>query len=74
MGVYSYEIYLTHMFIIIFGVQIYKNIDLSDGWLIPYSLMLIFISYYVGKITFHRFSEPINIWLRKKTDNKKIQN
>ncbi len=66
MGIYSYEIYLTHMFVVIFGVQIYKYFELSDNYLIPYSLLLVFISYLFGKIIFDYFSEPLNIWLRKK--------
>jgi len=73
MGVYSYEIYLTHMFVIIFGVQIFKNLNLSTNWLIPYSFLLILISHILGKIIFHKFSEPVNIWLRKKWTSKNIK-
>ncbi len=73
MGVYSYEIYLTHMFVIIFGVQLFKSLSLGANWLIPYSLLLILISYYLGKIIFHKFSEPINIWLRKKWKTSSIK-
>lgn len=74
MGIYSYEIYLTHMFVIIFGVQLFKSLELGLNWLIPFSLLLIVISYFLGKIIFHKFSEPINIWLRKKwmTKNTKV--
>lgn len=76
MGVYSYEIYLTHMFVIIFGVQIFNSLNLSANWIIPYSLLLILISYFLGKIIFYKFSEPINIWLRKKgpTNNNILPN
>ena len=70
MGVYSYEIYLTHMFVIIFGVQIFKSLGLNAIWLIPYSLLLILISNFLGKIIFHKFSEPVNIWLRKRWTTK----
>ena len=73
MGIYSYEIYLTHMFVVIFGVQIFNHLNLSENWLIPYSLTLIFISYYLGKKIFHQFSEPVNIWLRKKWATKEIE-
>jgi len=66
MGVYSYEIYLSHMFVVIFGAQIFKNLNLGQNWLIPYTLSLIIISYFLGKITFHGFSEPVNMWLREK--------
>jgi len=73
MGVYSYEIYLTHMFVIIFGAQVFKSLSLGTNWLIPYSLSLILISYFLGKIIFHKFSEPVNIWLRKKWTEKNIK-
>lgn len=66
MGVYSYEIYLTHMFVVIFGVQVFKDLSLDVNWLIPYSLLLIVISYFLGKTIFHKFSEPVNMWLRNK--------
>ncbi|WP_338791240.1 acyltransferase [Bernardetia sp. MNP-M8] len=66
MGVYSYEIYLTHMFVVIFGVQIYKYLELSSNYLIPYSLLLILLSYFLGRIIFNYFSEPLNNWLRRK--------
>lgn len=66
MGIYSYEIYLTHMFVIVFGVQIYKNLDLADHWLVPFSLLLVILSYFLGKLFFHGFSEPMNLWLRKR--------
>lgn len=73
MGVYSYEIYLTHMFVVIFGVQLFKNLGLGTNWLIPYSLLLIFISYFLGKMLFHTFSEPMNIWLRNKWTSKTLK-
>lgn len=66
MGVYSYEIYLTHMFVIVFGAQVFKSLSLGEGWIIPYSLVLIMISYLLGKLVFHQFSEPVNMWLRKR--------
>ncbi len=72
MGVYSYEIYLTHMFVIVFGAKVFKDLALSVNWLIPYSLVLIIISYLLGKIIFHEFSEPLNIWLRKQMNDKNL--
>ncbi|MEP2057980.1 MAG: hypothetical protein ABJJ05_09250 [Maribacter litoralis] len=49
MGIYSYEIYLTQIFVVIFGEQLFKNFSLHVIWLIPYSLILIIISYFLGK-------------------------
>src|SRR6056297_3731216 len=65
MGIYSYEIYLTHMFCIVFGVKIFKNLNLTEQWIVPFSILLIFLSFFIGKITFKYFSEPINLRLRK---------
>lgn len=48
-GIYSYEIYLTHMFVIIFCVKAFKKLDFESGWLIPYILLTIFLAYMLGK-------------------------
>ncbi|SMG36187.1 Peptidoglycan/LPS O-acetylase OafA/YrhL, contains acyltransferase and SGNH-hydrolase domains [Marivirga sericea] len=69
MGIYSYEIYLTHMFIVIFGAQLFEKLSIGSNWLIPYLISLLLISYFLGKIIFHKFSEPVNIWLRRKLNN-----
>ncbi|MEL7124012.1 MAG: acyltransferase, partial [Bacteroidota bacterium] len=74
MGRYSYEIYLTHMFVIIFGHQLYNYFEPGDNWLIPYSLLLIVLSFYLGKLVFNSFSEPLNLWLRKKWSAKTLEN
>jgi peptidoglycan/LPS O-acetylase OafA/YrhL len=66
MGMYSYEIYLSHMFVIIFGAQIFQHFELGPNWLVPTSLLIILISYQLGKFIFKFFSEPLNLWLRKK--------
>lgn len=66
MGVYSYEIYLTHMFVVLLGIGIFKHFELSSNWLIPFSILIISVSYLLGKYTFIYFSEPTNLWLRKK--------
>jgi len=71
MGLYSYEIYLTHMFVVIIGVKIYSHWELDEQWLIPFSLVIILFSYLVGRLVFLYFSEPMNLWLRKKWIEKK---
>ena len=70
MGIYSYEIYLTHMFVIIFGAQLFNSLGLGANWLIPFSLLMILVSYLLGMLIFNNFSEPINLWLRKKWKDK----
>ncbi len=71
MGIYSYEIYLTHMFVILLGASIFKKFELSADWLIPFLLLSILISYLLGKMIYTYFSEPVNNWLREKWLNKK---
>ena len=66
MGIYSYEIYLTHMFVVLLGVEIFKHFELGPNYLIPFSLVIILISYLLGNVVFNYFSEPINTWLRKR--------
>ncbi len=65
-GKYSYEIYLTHMFVIIVGVKFFKYLELNDNWIIPFGLLLITLSYALGKLLFEYFSEPVNMKLRQK--------
>lgn len=65
-GKYSYEIYLTHMFVIILGAKVFKSLSLTEDWLIGFSLLLIAIAFILGKVIFNYFSEPINTWLRQK--------
>ncbi len=69
MGMYSYEIYLTHMFVVLLAVAVFKAFGLDENWLIPFSLLTILGSYWLGKIVFIYFSEPVNSWLRKKYRN-----
>lgn len=66
MGIYSYEIYLSHMFVIILGARLFKRLDLSSDWLIPFLLLNIVASYFLGKLIFTYFSEPLNLRLRKR--------
>lgn len=66
MGIYSYEIYLTHMFVVLVGAKVYKAFNLGSSWLMPFSLLIILLSYFLGLILFRHFSEPINVWLRNR--------
>lgn len=66
MGIYSYEIYLTHMFVVILSASLFGKLELGVNWLIPFLVLSIVASYLLGKIIFKYFSEPINQKLRKK--------
>jgi peptidoglycan/LPS O-acetylase OafA/YrhL len=73
LGIYSYEIYLTHMFVIILMASIYSEFELNDKWLIPFLLFSVLISYLTGQLIFNYFSDPVNNWLRtKRIENKKM--
>lgn len=64
MGQFSYEIYLTHMFVVLVGAAIYRFMSLDQGWLIPVSVGLIMVSYWLSKVIHLYFSDPINQCLR----------
>jgi len=65
-GKYSYEIYLTHMLVIIVVAKAYRFFDMSKQWLFPMSLLALVACYLLGKFTFHYFSDPLNHWIRKR--------
>lgn len=65
MGTYSYEIYLTHMFVVLLGVKAFKYMALGPHWLIPFILLVVIACYVLGMLLFRYFSEPLNRWLRK---------
>ncbi|WP_394750382.1 acyltransferase family protein [Spongiimicrobium salis] len=66
LGKHSYEIYLTHMFVIISLVALFKSWDLSQFWITPLYLLTIVFSLLLGKAIARYFTNPINRWLRKK--------
>ena len=66
MGEYSYEIYLTHMFVVIFAAQQIRRQKLDESWFIPLLLVCVLICYLLGWIISSQFSEPLNKKLRKR--------
>lgn len=71
MGTYSYEIYLTHMFVVLVAAKVYKHFSPEPRWLVPFILVTVILCHLSGKAVFHFFSEPVNTWLRKKWIPKK---
>jgi peptidoglycan/LPS O-acetylase OafA/YrhL len=63
-GRYSYEIYLTHMFIVIGASAVHKELSSVPDLLIPFLLCACLASYWFGKVIFHWFSEPLNQKIR----------
>lgn len=70
MGFYSYEIYLTHMFVVIPFAQMLRKLGLGPSWLIPLTILSVLLSYLLGWVIAERFSNPVNLALRKKMFNR----
>lgn len=65
MGQYSYEIYLTHMFVVMTGLKLYTRMAPEPQWLVPFIGLMVLCCYLLGMILFRCFSEPVNQWLRR---------
>jgi peptidoglycan/LPS O-acetylase OafA/YrhL len=66
LGRNSYEIYLTHMFIVLLFVKAFKYFKLS-GWSIYFLyIAIILASAFLGKLISTYFSTPLNLYLRKR--------
>jgi len=62
----SYEIYLTHMFVVYIFVRIYLSLKLSGEWAWALYALIIIFSGALGSIVALYFSNPSNIKLRGK--------
>lgn len=66
MGQYSYEIYLTHMFIVTGIALAYKHFQWEQA-VLPYLLLAgTLLCYMSGMFVFRYFSDPVNQWLRRR--------
>ena len=61
----SYEIYLTHMFVVLWGVQLFLAMGIRQRWAVPWYLGMLSVSGCVGAVVAARYSEPINRLLRR---------
>lgn len=66
LGQYSYEIYLTHMFVVFAGVAIFRYLGLAGAWVYALYLLVTLVSYALGAAVARYFSDPVNRWLRKR--------
>ncbi|HEX2869493.1 MAG TPA: acyltransferase [Ignavibacteriales bacterium] len=66
LGRSSYEIYLTHMFIVLFFVQLYNMMKLSGEWAWALYVSAIIVSGIFGSVIAEYFSNPFNLYLRKR--------
>lgn len=64
-GRHSYEIYLTHCFIMMGGIRMYLATDLSEAWRPVWYVMMFVCSAMLGWVVARWYSEPVNRRLRK---------
>lgn len=64
LGRNSYEVYLSHMFVVLLLVQAYKALNLSGEWAWLLYSAIIAISAILGELVARYFSNPMNRWLR----------
>lgn len=62
----SYEIYLTHSFIVIIMVQIFQNISSPVSMIVPWYIAILLLSGVTGHLIASYYSEPLNRLLRSK--------
>ena len=65
LGRNSYEIYLTHMFVVYLFVETYKTLKFTGEWAWVLYLTVIIISGMLGYMVAKYFSNPANLYLRK---------
>jgi peptidoglycan/LPS O-acetylase OafA/YrhL len=61
----SYEVYLTHMFVILWGVQLFVAIGIRQRWAVPWYFAMLGVSGCVGALVATWYSEPMNRQLRR---------
>ncbi|HWZ98085.1 MAG TPA: acyltransferase [Candidatus Dormibacteraeota bacterium] len=65
-GCNSYEIYLTHMFVVLWGVQIFLWRKISINAAPIWFLGILIVAGLLGEVVARFFSEPMNEWLRRR--------
>jgi len=64
-GQLSYEVYLTHFFVVYTGVKLYREYEISLNDSFIWLAGIVFISGLLGHIVERYFSTPMNSWIRK---------
>jgi len=65
-GQYSYEIYLTHMFVVYALFTLFLNMGTQMSLVPPLFIAVVLVSVLVGAIVAELYSEPMNRLLRKR--------
>jgi len=66
MGQRSYEIYLTHEFVVVALFALFVRIGKPTRGVVPLFLLAIVFATALGQIVAGFFSEPVNRWLRQR--------
>jgi peptidoglycan/LPS O-acetylase OafA/YrhL len=70
LGRRSYEIYLTHMFVVFAGFQVFVLDGMPIRAVVPMFLSVIVIAAFCGELVARYFSEPMNHLIRERWGNK----
>lgn len=65
-GRLSYEIYLSHMFVVIALTQLFHAAGAVWKWAFLWYVPALIFSYYLGKGVMRYFSEPVERWIRRR--------
>jgi peptidoglycan/LPS O-acetylase OafA/YrhL len=60
----SYEIYLTHMFVVFTAFALFRALDAGIAWVVPWYVVAMAASIALGWAVERWFSSPANAWLR----------
>ncbi len=66
-GQRSYEIYLTHMFVVFACFHLFVHFGKPLHWAWPLFGVVILLAGLIGELVAHGYSEPMNRWLRRHT-------
>jgi len=64
LGHNSYEVYLTHMFVVFLFIETYQALKLSGEWAWLLYITVLLFSGVLGELVARYFSNPLNNWLR----------
>lgn len=62
----SYEVYLTHMFIVMGGVALFEHFELSGWWVYVLYGSVLGLSGLLGDVVARYYSNPLNLYLRRR--------
>lgn len=65
MGRHSYEIYLTHMFVVFGGVALFKSLNIDMRWGLLWYIPIVLLCWLLGVVVARYFSVPCDRALRR---------